>query len=164
MHLAPVGPHLLAVLAAGVEISDLISSEHVVHVLGELGLKRGHDGELLADEDLGQKLMGSGEDHRLLLEVLDMGALGQKLGHIMYLMAGLLGELLAGAWEDGGAHEHRDIGELFNQLLHEGEVLRAVVLSGDMNLEEGDIHLTQVVIIALRGVTDEKFTLWVVVL
>ena len=163
MYLAPVGSHLLAILAAGVEVSHLISSEHVVHVLGEFGLKRGHDGELLADEDLGEQLVCTGKDHRLLLEVLDMGTLCQKLGHIMYLMACLLGELLAGAWEDGSADKHRDIRELFYELLHEGEVLRAVVLGGDMDLEESDIHLAKVVIVALRGVTDEKFALGVVV-
>ena len=162
MHLAPVGAHLLAVLTAGVEISHLISSEHVVHILGEFGLKRGHDGELLADEDLGEQLVCSGKDHGLLLEILDMGALGEELRHIVYLVASFLGELLAGAGQDGGAHKDGHIGELLYKLLHEGEVLRAVVLGGDMDLKEGDIHLTQVVIIALRGVADEKFALGVI--
>ena len=54
MHLAPVGTHLLAVLAAGIEVSNLISSKHVVHVLGQLCFQRGHDGELLANEDPGE--------------------------------------------------------------------------------------------------------------
>ena len=49
--------------------------------------------------------MCSSEDHRLLLEVLDVGALGEELGHVVYAMAGLLGEQVAGAREDGGAHE-----------------------------------------------------------
>lgn len=53
VYLAPVGPHLLTILAAGVEVGNLISSEDVVHVLGELGLQWGHDGEPLSDENLG---------------------------------------------------------------------------------------------------------------
>ena len=51
VYLAPVATHLLAVLTAGVEVGDLIGSEEVVHVLGELGFEWGHDGELLAHED-----------------------------------------------------------------------------------------------------------------
>ena len=57
MHLAPVGTHLLAVFTAGVEVGDLVGSEDIVHVLGELGLERGHDGELLADEDAGEQAL-----------------------------------------------------------------------------------------------------------
>ena len=38
MHLAPITAHLLAVLTAGIEVSDLVGSEDIVHVLGELGL------------------------------------------------------------------------------------------------------------------------------
>lgn len=57
MHLAPVGSHLLAVLTAGVEISYLISTEDIVHILGELGLEGSHDGELLADEDAGEQAL-----------------------------------------------------------------------------------------------------------
>ena len=38
MHLAPVGSHLFTVFTAGVEVCDLIGTEHIVHVLGELGL------------------------------------------------------------------------------------------------------------------------------
>lgn len=49
--------------------------------------------------------MCSGEDHGLLLEVFDVGALGEELWHVVYAMAGLLGEEVAGTREDGGAHE-----------------------------------------------------------
>ena len=52
MYLAPVGAHLIAVLATGVEVGHLIGSEHVVHVLGQLGLKRCHHSELFADKYL----------------------------------------------------------------------------------------------------------------
>lgn len=107
VYLAPVASHLLAVLTASVEVGYLVSSEDVVHVLGELGFEGGHDGELLAHEDLGEEILCSGEDHGLLLEVLDVGALGEELWHVVYAMAGLLAEEVAGAWEDGGAHEDR---------------------------------------------------------
>ena len=41
--------------------------------------------------------MGSGEDHGLLLEVFDMGALGEELGHVAHLVAGFAREAVAGA-------------------------------------------------------------------
>ena len=105
VYLAPVATHLLAVLAASVEVGYLVGSEDVVHVLGELGFEWSHDSELLAHEDAGEEVLGSGEDHGLLLEVLDVGALGEKLWHVVYAMAGLLAEEVAGARENGGAHE-----------------------------------------------------------
>ena len=89
VYLAPVATHLLAVLTAGVEVGDLIGSEDVVHVLGELGFEWGHDGELLAHEDTGEEVLCSSEDHGLLLEVLDVGTLGEELWHVVYAMAGL---------------------------------------------------------------------------
>ena len=90
VHFAPVGSHLLAVLTASVEVGDLVGAKHVVHVLGELGLQGGHDRELLAHKYLGEQPMRTGEHHGLLLEVFDMGALGEELGHIAHLMACLL--------------------------------------------------------------------------
>lgn len=68
-----------------------------------------HDGELLAHEDLGEEVLGSSEDHGLLLEVFYVGALGDELGHVVYAMACFLAEQVAGAREDGGAHEDRYI-------------------------------------------------------
>lgn len=106
VYLAPVASHLLAVLTAGVEVGYLIGTEDVVHVLGELGFEWGHDGELLAHEDAGEEVLCSGEDHGLLLEVFDVGALGEELWHVVYAMASLFGEEVAGAREDGGAHEN----------------------------------------------------------
>ena len=52
MHIAPVGTHLLTILAASVKIGDLVGAKHIVHILGELGFQRGHNGELLADKNL----------------------------------------------------------------------------------------------------------------
>ena len=80
---------------------DLVGAKDIVHVLREFCLKWGHDGELLADEDFGEEFHGSGEDHGLLFEVFDMGALGEKFTHVVYAMAGLLGEQFAGARENG---------------------------------------------------------------
>jgi len=141
VHLTPVGSHLLAVFAAGVEVGDLVGSEDVVHVLGELGLKRGHDGELLADEDLGEQLMCASEDHGLLLEVLDMGALGEELRHVAHLVTGFLREAVAGARKDGGADKHRHIWEFLDELRHEAQVLCAIVLGRHMNLKESNIDI-----------------------
>ena len=161
--LAPVAAHLLAVLATGIEIGDLIGAEDVVHILRELGLQGCHDSELLADEDLGEQVVGSRKDHGLPLEVLDVGALGEELGHIAYLVACLLGETLTGAREDGGADEDGDIGELADELLHKGEVLGAVILGGDMDLQEGNVYIAQVIVVALGRVADEEFAFGVVV-
>ena len=86
MHLAPVGSHLLTVFAAGIEIGDLVGTKHVVHILGEFCLKRCHYRELLAHKNLGEQFMCAREDHRLLFEILDMGTLGEKFGHIAHLV------------------------------------------------------------------------------
>ena len=110
MHLAPVSPHLLAVLTAGIEVGDLIGSKDIVHVLGEFCLQRGHHGEFLTHENLGKQVLCAGEDHGLLAEVLDEGALSEELRHIAHLMTGLLGEAFTGTGEDGGAHEYGYIG------------------------------------------------------
>ena len=34
VNLSPIGPHLLAILSAGIEVSYLISAENVVHIFG----------------------------------------------------------------------------------------------------------------------------------
>ena len=113
-----------------------------MHVLGELGLQRGHHGEFLAHEDLGEQLVCPGEHHGLLLEVLDEGALGEELRHIAHLVARLAREHLAGARQDGGADKHGHIGEVTDQLLHEAQILGTVVLGGDMDLQESDVDVT----------------------
>lgn len=55
MNLAPVGTHLLAILAASVEVGHFVGTEYVVHVLSEFGFKRRHNGEFLANKDLGEQ-------------------------------------------------------------------------------------------------------------
>ncbi len=164
MHLAPVSTHLLAILAAGIEVGDLIGTKDIVHILGEFCLQRGHHCELLTHEDLGEQVLCSGEDHGLLAEVLDEGALGEELRHIAHLMAGLLGEALTGAWENGCTYKHRHIRELCDKFLHQCQVLRTIILSGHMNLQECNINFAQIIIVSLRRVTDEQFTLRVIVL
>ena len=63
--------------------------------------------------------MCSGEDHGLLLEVLDVGAFCEELRHVVYAMACLLGEKVAGAREDGGAHKDGYIRKGRDKFLHE---------------------------------------------
>ena len=163
VHLAPVGPHLLAVFAAGVEVGDLVGAKHVVHILGELGLEGRHHRELLAHENLGEQLVRAREDHGLLLEVLDMRALGEELRHIAHLVASLARKAVAGARKNSGTDKDRHIRKLFDQFRHQSQVLRAIVFSRHMNLKECNIHIAQVIIISLRRITDEKLALRVVV-
>ena len=163
MHLVPVGSHLLAVFTAGVEVGDLVGTEHIMHVLGELGLQGSHDGKLLADKNLGEQLMCPREHHRLSLEVLDIGTFGEELGHIVYLVSRLAGKHLAGARKYGGADEHGHVGEIADQLLHEREVLCAVVLGGDMYLNKSDVDMAQIIVIAFGRVADEQLALGIVV-
>ena len=109
MHLAPVGSHLLAVFAASVEISHFISAKHIVHILGEFGLEGCHHGELLANENLGEQIVCAGKDHGLLLEILNVRALSEELGHVVNLVASFTGKPLTGAREDGSTDKNRDV-------------------------------------------------------
>ena len=106
--------------------------------------------------------MCTGEYHCLLLEVLDVRALGQELRHIVNSMPSLLREAVACARENSGANKHRDIREFRNQLLHQGQVLCAIILCRNMNLQECNINVTQVIIVTLGRVTNKQFTLRVV--
>ena len=162
--LTPVSPHLLTILATSIEVGHLIGAKHIMHILGEFCLQRSHHGEFLTHEDLGEQVVGTGEHHGLLAEILDEGALGEELGHIAHLMASLLRESFACAGQDGSAHEHGYIRQVGDEFLHQREVLRTVVLGRHVNLQEGDINTTQVIIIALGRVADEQFALGVVVL
>ena len=102
--------------------------------------------------------MCSGEDHGLLLEVFDVGALGEELWHVVYAMAGLLREHVAGAREDGGAYEDRYVRKGRDEFLQETEVLRAIVLGRYVNLQEGDVNVCQRIVVALGRVANEKIT------
>jgi len=53
-------------------------------------------------------------------------------------MAGLAGEHLDSDGQDGGAHEHGHIGQVGDELLHQCEVLRAVVFGRHVDLQERD--------------------------
>ena len=163
VYLTPVAAHLLAVFTAGVEVGDLVGTEDVVHVLGQFCLQRGHDGKLLPDKNLCEQVVGACEDHGLLLEVLDMGTLGEEFRHIAYLMAGLAGEHVAGAGKDGSTDKDGHIGEIGDELLHQGQILGAVILCGYMYLQESDVYITQIIVVTFGRVADEKFTLRVVV-
>ena len=164
MYLAPVSTHLLAVFTAGIEVSDLIGAKDIVHVLGEFCLQRGHHGELLTHKNLGEQFLCAGEHHRLLAEVFKESTLGEELRHIAHLMAGLLGEAFTGTGKDGGTHEHGHIGQVGDEFLHQRKILRTIVLGRYMNLQEGNIDTTQVIIVTLGRVADEQFALWIVML
>ena len=163
MHPTPVTAHLFAVLAASVEIRYLVSSKDIMHVLSELGFQRSHNSELLAHEDLGEQFMCTGEYHCLLLEVFNMGALSQELRHVVNFVACFLRETVTGSGKYGGAYKHRNIRELSNKFLHKRQVLCTIILGRYMNLQESNINIAQVIIVALGRVADEKFAFWVVV-
>ena len=52
VNLAPIATHLLAVLAASVEVGYLVCTKHIVHILSEFGLQRSHNCKLLTNENL----------------------------------------------------------------------------------------------------------------
>ena len=164
MDFAPIGTHLLAVFATGVEVGDLIGAEHIVHVLGQFCLQRGHDGELLAHENPGEQLMGTGEHHRLLPEVFKECPFGKELRHITNLMARLARKHLAGARKDGGTDKHRHIRKLGDQFLHQCQILSPVIFRRHMNLQKCYINTAQVIIVPLRRVADEQLALRIIML
>ena len=89
MHFPPVTAHLFTILPTSIKVSHLICSKHVVHIFGQFCLERAHDGKLLANENLCEQLLGTGKQHGLLLEILNVGAFSQELGHVTNLMSGL---------------------------------------------------------------------------
>lgn len=107
--------------------------------------------------------MCSGEDHGLLLEILDVGAFGEELRHVVYAMACLLGEKVAGAWKDGCTDKYWNIRKSRDELLHERKILSTIVLGRDVNLQEGDADVCHRIVVALGRVANEKFTLRIVV-
>jgi len=92
-----------------------------------------------------------------------MGAFAQELRHIANLMACFLRETITGTRQDGGTHEDGDIGEFRNQLLHQRQILGAIVFCRYVNLQEGNIDIAQVIMITLGRIADEQLTLGVVV-
>ena len=163
MHLAPVGSHLLAILTTSVEVGDFIGAKHIVHIFGKLSLEGCHHRELLAHEYLGEQLVRAREHHGLLLEVLDMCALGEELGHVAHLVTSLARKAVAGAGKNSSTDKDGHIRKLFDQFRHQSQVLRAIIFCWHMNLKECNIHIAQVIIISLRRIADEKFAFRVVV-
>ena len=132
MHLTPVSTHLLTILAAGVEVGDLIGTKDIVHILGEFCLQWSHYGEFLAYENLSKQFLSTSKYHGLFVEVLNKRAFGKKLRHIANLMASLLGEHLASARKDGGTNEYRYVRKVGDELLHQRQVLRSIIFCGNM--------------------------------
>ena len=160
--LPPIGSHLLAVLTTSIEVGHLVGAKNIVHVLGQLSLKRGHHGELLSHENLGEQVVRTGEHHGLLIEVLNEGSLSKELRHVADLVASLTGEHLACSGKDRGTYEHGHIRKVGDEFFHQRQVLRAIILCRNMNLQESDIDIAQVIEIPLRRVADEEFALRIV--
>ena len=164
VHLTPVHAHLLAILAAGIEIRHFVCAEDIVHILSQLCLQRRHDGEFLSDKDFRQQFLRSGEDHGLFAEVLKICAFGQELRHIADLMACFARELFAGAGDDGCSHKDGDVRQVRDELFHQSQVLRAVIFRRHMNLQKSDVDIAQIVIVSFGRIANEEFALRVVVL
>ena len=158
--LRPVGAHLLAVFADRIEVGHLVGAEDIVRVLRDFGLERRHHRELLAREDRREKreILGrslgiardvAGPDHRLLAEVLDVGALGQELRHVADVMPRFLRQHVRGARQNRRANEDRHIGQFANQILHQRQILRSVILRRNVDLQEGHVDLREVVVVTL---------------
>ena len=79
-------------------------------------------------------------------------------------MASLFGEEVAGARKNGSAHEDRYVRKGRNELLHETEILCAIVLGRYVDLQEGDVNVCHRIVVTLCRVANEKFTLRIVVL
>ena len=158
----PVGTHAAAVVADGVEVGNLVGAEDVVGILGYLGLKRGHADKLLALEDAGQEVDFAREHHRLLLEVFDMGALRKELRHEVDLVAGLLRKLVGGSRQDRSSHEDRLVGQVGDELAHQGEILSAVVFRRNVNLKEVDVGPGYVVVHTLGRIAYDDLNVLIV--
>lgn len=153
-----------AVVGDGVEIGDLEGAEDVVGVFGDLGLEGGHAAEPLADENLAEQIDLTGEDHGLGLEILDIGALREEFRHEVDLVPRFPGESLGGTRQDGRADEDRHIGKVLDELGHQGEILRTVILGRHMEGNKDDVRRRQVVVHPLRRVADQHLHVGIVLL
>ncbi len=123
MYLTPINTHLLAIFTTSIEVSYLICTEYIVHVLGKLCLQWSHNGELLANENLCKQLICACKYHCLLLEVLDEGTLCQELWHIAYLVLCLTRKHLTCTRKNCCYYEYRHIRQIRDKLLHKNQVL-----------------------------------------
>jgi hypothetical protein len=77
-------------------------------------------------------------------------------------MACFLRKTVTGTRENGGSHKHGHIRKVCDEFLHQCQILRTIVLSGYVDLQESNVDVTQVIVVTLVGVTYEQFTLRVV--
>lgn len=153
-----------AVVGHGIEIGHLERAEDVVGILCDFGLERGHAAEFLADKNLTEQIDFARKNHRLGLEVLDVGALRQKLRHEIDLVARFFGEALGSTRKDGRADEDRHVGEIFDKLGHQGEILGPVILRRNMKGDKDDIGRRQIVIHSLGRIADQHLHVGIVFL
>ena len=163
MYLTPVCSHLFAVLLASVEVGYFVCAEDIVHVFSQLSLQRTHHGEFFTHEDLRQQLLCAGEDHGLLVKVLNEGTFGQELRHVIHVVTGFFGQTSTRARQNGRTNEYRNVRQILDQFRHQTQVLRTVFLCGNMNLQESDVDVAQVIVVPLVRVADEEFAFGVVV-
>ena len=153
-----------AVVGDGIEVGHLERAKDVVGILRNLGLEGGHAAEFLTNKDLAEQVDFARKNHRLGLEVLNIGPLREELRHEVDLAARLLGEALGSAGQDGRADKDRHVGEIFDKLGHQGEILGPVILRRNMKGDKDDIRRGQIVIHPLRRVADQHLHVGVVLL
>ena len=146
MDVLEIGALLLAVVVNGVPVRHLVRAEDIVRILRDLRLQRGHAREAFALENLRQKVDFAAEDHRLVAEVLVGGPFRQELRHEVDAASGRFREAFACAGQDRGADEDGDIRQLLDEIRHQGQVLRAVVIRLQVDLQEDDVRRGQIVV------------------
>ena len=153
-----------AVVGHGIEVGHLERTEDIVGILRDFGLEGGHAAEFLADENLAEEINLTGEDHRLRLEILDVSALGEEFGHEVNFVPRLFGEPLGGARKDGRTDEDRHVGKALDELGHQGQILRTVILGRYVERHEDNVRRGQVVIHPFGRVTDQHLHVGIVFL
>lgn len=153
-----------AVVGDGIEVGHLERAKDVVGILRDFGLKGGHAAKLFADENLAEQVDLTRKDHRLGLEILNIGSLCQELRHEVDLVTRFLGEAFRGAGQDGRADKDRHVRQLLDELGHQGEILRAVVLGRNMKRDKDDIRRGQIVIHPLGRIADQHLHVGIVFL
>lgn len=79
-------------------------------------------------------------------------------------MLRLTREHIAGSRKNSGSDKDGDVWQIWYQLFHERQILCSIIFRGHMDLQERDVHVAQIIMISLCGITDKQFTLWIVVL
>ncbi len=60
-------------------------------------------------------------------------------------------------------NKYRYIWKVLNQFFHQFKILCSIILSRYMDLDKCDVNIIHFIIISLSRITDEQFTLWIVI-